>query len=312
MGKRLTYEEVKEYIELQNYTLLSKEYYGTSIPIELKCPQNHIIKVRFNDFKNKGTRCRKCYDLNRKPYIRNYISNHEYYKKYIESFGYKVLSNNIINGKQKIHIECTNGHKFYKSFYNFKNGQRCMICNRNLLSYDEVKYKIELTGYKLLSKEYKNNRTPLKVMCPEGHIYKVKYDNFQQGKRCPECTSNSKGEDKINLYLKENNINYLRQYKFSDCFYKYPLHFDFAIFDKNNNLICLIEYQGKQHYEPIEWFGGVESFVNQQERDNTKRDYCKLKNIKLIEIPYWNFDRIEEILKSEVIIKLPNESQEAS
>ena len=60
------------------------------------------------------------------------------------------------------------------------------------------------------------------------------------------------------------------------------LRFDFYI-PKNN--IC-IEYQGKQHYEPIEYFGGSEKFNYQLIRDKIKNDYCLKNNIHLIIIKY--------------------------
>lgn len=73
----------------------------------------------------------------------------------------------------------------------------------------------------------------------------------------------------------------------------YPLYFDFAIFDENNKLECLIEYQGEQHY--IEPRG---KWTSVQESDIIKREYCKNNKIKLIEIPYYNYEKLDwEFLK---------------
>ena len=55
-----------------------------------------------------------------------------------------------------------------------------------------VKNQIENTGYKLLSNEYENANTKLKIQCSEGHQYNVRYNNFQQGKRCPICDGTQK------------------------------------------------------------------------------------------------------------------------
>lgn len=46
-----------------------------------------------------------------------------------------------------------------------------------------------------------------------------------------------------------------------------------------------IEYQGMQHYEPIEFFGGERAFKRNQERDARKRKLCEENGIKLIEWP---------------------------
>lgn len=62
----------------------------------------------------------------------------------------------------------------------------------------------------------------------------------------------------------------------------------------------LIEFQGIQHYEPVEIFGGEKQFKIQQEHDKRKREYAINNNIKLLEIPYWDFDNVEEILSREL------------
>ena len=47
-----------------------------------------------------------------------------------------------------------------------------------------------------------------------------------------------------------------------------------------------IEYQGKQHYEPIDFFGGKEGFEKLRKRDLEKKLLCKKNNIKLVEVSY--------------------------
>lgn len=95
---------------------------------------------------------------------------------------------------------------------------------------------------------------------------------------CPKC-SKSKGEKYVEILLKNNNIQYLDQYKFEDLPH---IIVDFYIPSKN----CVIEYNGRQHYMPIEHFGGQLKFEKQQIRDNNLRNYCKINKINLIEIPY--------------------------
>lgn len=109
------------------------------------------------------------------------------------------------------------------------------------------------------------------------------------------CSIKSKGERKIEELLLSMNINFKIQYKFSDLIGdNSQLRFDFAIFDQNNSLICLIEYQGQQHYKQVELFQTEEQFLKQKENDNKKQRYCQEKKIKLIEIPYWDYQKINE------------------
>lgn len=105
----------------------------------------------------------------------------------------------------------------------------------------------------------------------------------------------SKGEYQIEQLLKEHNIEYIREYSFGDLVDDLPLRFDFAIF-KNNQLLCLIEFQGEQHYNPSNGFYN-ETIV---EHDKMKREYCYKNNIKLITINYKrNYDIKYEDLRLE-------------
>ena len=75
------------------------------------------------------------------------------------------------------------------------------------------------------------------------------------------------------------------QYTFDDCKNIYVLRFDFGIL-YNDKLLGLIEYDGKQHFEPIEYFGGKDGFIETQKRDKIKNEYCKVHNIPLLRLPY--------------------------
>ncbi len=117
------------------------------------------------------------------------------------------------------------------------------------------------------------------------------------------CDEKYKGPRNIKQYLDEHKIPYKKEYKFSDCVYYKELPFDFAIFYPTGELKCLIEYDGEQHFKFVKlWHGDEEGFKLQQLRDNIKTNYCKSHNIKLIRIPYTEFDNIENILKLNLII----------
>lgn len=66
-----------------------------------------------------------------------------------------------------------------------------------------------------------------------------------------------------------------------------------------SKLRVAIEYQGKQHFEPVEYFGGKESFEKQVERDNIKRELSKKNNVKLIYINYWE-DITPELIRQKI------------
>lgn len=139
------------------------------------------------------------------------------------------------------------------------------------------------------------------------HIFRMTptNDNDKNNCHCPACTDKtiSKGETTIKKYLDMYHIKYQNGYIFKDCKYKSYLPFDFAIFYPTGELKCVIEYDGEQHFKFVKhWHGDEEGFKLQQLRDNIKTNYCKSHGIKLIRIPYTEFNNIEQILKQNLII----------
>lgn len=116
-----------------------------------------------------------------------------------------------------------------------------------------------------------------------------KYLTTGQVKSCGCIKSN--GESLILSLLQELNIHYEYQKKFIDCIaFSLPIIYDFYLPDYN----IIIEYNGIQHYQPVEYFGGKERFIKQQQTDEIKRKWCKEKQIKFIEIPYIDFNKINK------------------
>ena len=98
----------------------------------------------------------------------------------------------------------------------------------------------------------------------------------------------SRGEIKIEEILKAAGVKFQMEYTFPDLRSTggRPLRFDFVVFDDDGQIDYIIEYQGKQHYEPSSKFGGKRGFFQQQYNDNQKRRFCALHEFTLIEIPY--------------------------
>ena len=98
----------------------------------------------------------------------------------------------------------------------------------------------------------------------------------------------SRGEIAIEEILESAGLNYEEEYIFPDLRSSNgrPLRFDFVVFDDDGKIDFIIEYQGRQHYEPSSKFGGKKGFYQQQYNDNKKRRFCALQGFKLIEIPY--------------------------
>ena len=105
----------------------------------------------------------------------------------------------------------------------------------------------------------------------------------------------SRGEIKIEDILNEAGFNFKEEVSFEglNSSNGKPLRFDFVVFDDNGNIDFIIEYQGRQHYEPSSKFGGKRGFYQQQFNDNKKRRFCRTMGLNLIEIPYTDYDLID-------------------
>lgn len=174
-----------------------------------------------------------------------------------------VLQQNLLNGNT---TSC--GCRKSKSLIGQRFG--------NLVVIDEDYSKID-------SRKHRIKRWICKCDC--GNYITVVTSKLKNGLTKSCGCINSKGEYEIIKILQELNVNFKTQFTFPDltgiggC----PLRFDFAIFDNENNLKLLIEYQGIQHYR------NYQTSYGKQQRlytDKDKKEYCKLNDIPLFEIKY--------------------------
>lgn len=190
-------------------------------------------------------------------------------------------------------------HTFERSpFVMFTQGSLfCPWCETRPFEYDEemIKEKVkEAWGseYSFLGITQDNN----KVKCISvrhnkcGFVYDTNLYRFLHGYGCSKCRS-SHGEKKVRDYLIKYNFIFQEQYIINTN--NTNLRLDFYL--ENNNKKYAIEYNGIQHYSPIDFFGGQREFEKQVFRDKLKKEYCAKNNIILIIIPYDN----ESILNSD-------------
>lgn len=196
-----------------------------------------------------------------------------------------------------------------KLLSHIKRGEKCIYCvGIAKLTQEEFEEKVKTNdkNIKILSK-YNGNKSYIDCVCKEcGYTWKTQAFNLMYGGKCPNCAG-SKGEIKIRDFLDNKSLEYKREYVFSglygDC--GKPLRFDFAVFNSNKSLKCLVEFDGIQHFQPVNFWGNEYAytqirFETLKRYDERKTNYCKEHNIKLIRIPYWDFDNIEDILNREL------------
>ena len=104
----------------------------------------------------------------------------------------------------------------------------------------------------------------------------------------------SAGEIKIKQILDENNINYIHNKQFfKDLIMDNSvLRYDFVILDNKQNPLRLIEFDGKQHFESVDYFGGQDDFEHRQKSDKYKNQYALNHQIPLVRIPYYEINNL--------------------
>lgn len=233
--------------------------------------------------------------------------------KDIRNGEYRIIRGSY-NGKNSnlefMHLKC--GTKFSAIWHDFKNSKSgCPKCGYEKLKQINLKSKEDFEKdfkkraddeFELLS-DYVKSNVNIKIRHNKcGYEWKCTPNNFLRGSGCPKCNE-SKGERKISLFLDRYNILYIKEHKFEGCKNTRSLPFDFFL---PKQKIC-IEYDRKFHYKELELGNDLQK---QLINDNIKTEYCKKNKIKLIRIPYWEFDNIENILSSSIKIKktIPSEA----
>lgn len=138
---------------------------------------------------------------------------------------------------------------------------------------------------------YTKNQVKVIIICPTHGEFLQRPLMHVQGQGCPNCNE-SHGEKIVAKYLKDKKIPYTRQKKFKTCRNTFELPFDFWIPSKE----MLIEFDGKQHFEPNDHFGGIDAFNNLKSNDVIKNNWAIENNVELLRIAYYDIDKIPMIL----------------
>lgn len=243
----------------------------------LQTPKNH----------SNGSGCPKCAILKKSINLSktNELIISQFNFKHNYRYDYSKV--NYLNNKSKVVVICREHGEFKVSPSHHLNGTGCSKCSLNYRKSSDEYIKdcsiIHNNKYDYSLIEFKNNKSNILIICPEHGQFTQNAGHHLYGSGCPSCKQ-SIGEREIQKILDINNIKYEKEKKFDDCISNlgYKLKFDFYLIDYN---MC-IEYDGIQHFRPIDHFGGYESFLKTKENDNIKEEYCIKNNIILKRIPY--------------------------
>lgn len=284
----------KKHNNKYDYSLV--EYKNNKTKVKIIC-NIHGTFEQFAGYHLAGCGCPSCGGTVK-------MSNQEFIKK-----GSKVHNNKYDyslveykNNKEKVKIVCVEHGIFLQKPDAHLAGRGCIMCgnnNKKLKTDDFISRSnsIHNNKYDYSLVDYKNSKVKLKIICPTHGVFEQTSRTHLLGRGCPIC-SESKGEFLISRILENLNLNFIKQKKFENCIDIKTLPFDFYVPYLN---LC-IEYDGLQHFEPIDWFGGENNFFIVKKHDQIRNDYCRNNNIDLLRINYK--DNIEEKLKKFIYEKV--------
>lgn len=270
--------KIKEY----NLQLL-EEYNGATVKVKHKCLKcGSEFYVRPDRVRNsKGNICKTCKNFDKITTIEQY--NNEIHKIFpkLEAYG------DFTDIYSPVNLKCLDcGSVIYKKeARSVLRGHGCQRCswNRKFLTHDEFVEKLSAINKNIIPVDkYIRNTEKIKLQCKLcGKTFSMRASAALNREGCPWC-NRSKGENKIKEFFDEYGIEYIPQFSFPECKYKKALKFDFYLPHQN---MC-IEFDGKQHYKSIKYFGGDEALQTSQKRDKIKETFCRQNNIKLLRIRY--------------------------
>lgn len=307
MKKLDTQEIIKRFVIVHKdkYNYSKVEYRGMDEKVTILCPIHGEFKQTPHNHLRYG--CAKC-GISSQVSKRTF-STEQFISRAREVHGdkYDYSLVEYINAKTPVKIICLKHGLFEQVPDTHTHSYGCPKCvldigNKKSVSTKQTrKYGMPLDVFKsicsrLFSGKYDYSlidetswsglNTYVNIICPEHGIFKQLAKNHRCGMGCKKCNQ-SKGESKIKKYLDLTGIKYITEYKFSDCIDKAELPFDFAVFNKDGTIRCLIEYQGKQHFDVVRFWGRTQKDLQeQQRRDQLKRDYCLAHNYCLLEVSY--------------------------
>ena len=258
-----------------DYSLV--EYVNRKTKVKIICQIHGIFEQEPHNHIN-GQECGKCHGLHKTSV--DFITQAKLIHG--DKYGYSLVE--YVNRKTKVKIICTKHGEFKQLSYAHLFGQGCPKCTGLNKTTDEFISDAKLIhnnkyNYSLVN--YKSSKKKIIIKCyKHGEFEQIPNDHLR-GKGCPICRE-SKGEEEIRQYLIENKIKYIKQYTFNGCKNINKLPFDFYLPDYNT---C-IEYDGIQHFKPIEHFGGNIGFLKLKQNDSIKANFCLKNNISLIRISY--------------------------
>ena len=281
-------------------------YLHSQKKVIINCKIHGIFEQKANNHL-RGQGCKLCGNISRKNKITDdkFLFVEKAKKVHGDKYEYGLV--NYLHSQKKIFITCKEHGIFKQTPSMHLIGEGCCKCAYEIKSKMYMKSqsefiieakKIHGDKYDYSLVKYIGSKKKVSIVCREHDLFKQTPCLHLRSHGCPICKQ-SKGERIISNILNINSIVFIPEKTFDDCVgIRNKLPFDFYLPEQNT----VIEFDGIQHYKPIDLFGGDEGFKKIKITDDIKNIYCKSNKIKMIRIKYNNIHIIDKILRNEKLI----------
>lgn len=286
MAKKVTTEMFIEKVKSIHgdvYDYSNVKYKNNLTKVDVVCPEHgHFFISPANHI--AGSACKKCHFDSKRKTLDEFIKEANLVHDNLYDYS-KVIYKNT---NTKITIVCREHGDFEQLPTNhIYKGHKCPLCTNNKKFTRESfieranelhNFKYDYSKFQLLSMTDETC-----VICPIHGETLQQPRNHIRTEGCPKCSLSNLTSKAMNEIISMlNGFDYELEKTFSGCVNKRKLPFDIYIETLN---LC-IEYDGRQHFEPIEFWGGIDGLKQTQANDNIKNKFCYDNSINIIRIRY--------------------------
>lgn len=294
----------KDFIEKSNvvhnnfFSYEKTVYINSNSKVIVTCPIHGDFEVKANNHLN-GANCKKCQHegitheitvFKKHKNSTKKLTNEEFLKKCFEKWGdkYTYEKTKYTASRKKVIITCPIHGDFEITPNHFLSGRGCSYCAKNGIidndKFIEKASKIHGDFFDYSKIEYISTHKKVCIICPEHGEFWQTPANHLKGESCPYCKQ-SKLENTISSFLKDNSINFVPQQKFK---WLGKQSLDFYLPEYSTAIEC----QGIQHFEVVPFFKNN----NLVKLDNKKKKLCEENNVKLLYYSELNIEYPYEVI----------------
>ena len=178
MNRRYTKADMQLFAEAIGGAFRSETYTAINKKHLWECGHGHLFEATPHNVM-KGKWCAECFGNRRKTI--------NFFKEKAKERAGECLTGTYSGSKVRLHFRCKHGHEWKALPYEITKGRWCARCMGNKRTLDDYIKMANQKGGQILTQEYVNARTHLEIRCEQGHIFKMRPTNLQQGRWCRQC-----------------------------------------------------------------------------------------------------------------------------